>query len=71
MPVSMRMSFEPVLTASVVNGIGSVSAAEEVVRQRLLHLRPGSVADELVVDLAVPHPVVERGQLVAADLVAV
>ena len=44
---------------------------EEVVGERLLHVRPGGVAHELVVDLAVPDSVVDRGQLIAADLVAI
>jgi hypothetical protein len=41
------------------------------VHHRLLHRRPRRVLDELVVDVAQPDAVMDGGQLIGADLVAI
>ena len=70
-PVSSSTSLRPVLTTSVVNGVASLSAGMKASASAWRTSAKRRVADELVVDRAIPHAVIERGQFERADLVAV
>ena len=69
--VSIITSFEPVLTTSGVNGVGTVSGGMKALAIAFSTSGPCRIADEVVVDLAHPDAVMDRGQLERTDLVAV
>ena len=70
-PASISTSFDPVFTSVAVNEVGTMPGCRNESAQRLVDLVGAGVAHELVVDLAEPGAVVERGHLVAADLLAI
>ena len=70
-PVSIRTSFLPVLTISAVKVIGSTFGGRNAAASASLTGRAAGVANEMLVDRQKPDAVIERGELVVAELVAI
>ena len=70
-PQSIRTSFDPVLTSSTVNEIGRTLGGRNAAASALLTSARLELRTKLVVDLHRPEPVVQRGELEIAELVAI
>ena len=70
-PVSIRTSFEPVLTSSAVNEVGTMPGGRNASLSALFTSAGPALRTNVVVDLAEPGAVVDGGDLEAAELLAV
>ena len=70
-PVSIRTSFLPVLTTSVVNGVGSLSVGWKEFASAFCTSANGALRTNFSSIVAKPRAVVDRGHFKVADLVAI
>ena len=70
-PVSISTSFAPVFTSNAVNEMGKILRRQKCSGERVVDLGAARIADEFLVDRHKPDAVIKRGELIAAEIVAI